>query len=63
MPSPSPDTAHFDADEANRHRHRGDEFRRVSETSHRPDYWLNRASIAYALAQTIILGMKEDGDG
>lgn len=45
------------------HHHRGDEYRRTAETSHRPDYWLNRASIAYALAALISLGMKDEGHG
>jgi len=51
-----------DINEANRHREQGDEFRRTAETSHRPDYWLNRASMAYALASVITLSMKEEGD-
>jgi len=49
--------------EANLHHHRGDEYRRTAGTSHRPDYWLNRASIAYALASVITLGMKDEGHG
>lgn len=49
--------------EANRHRHRGDEYHRTAETSHRPDYWLNRASMAYALASVITLSMKDEGHG
>jgi hypothetical protein len=61
MPSPSPDTRLDDAlAEANFHHHNGDEYRQIAETSHRPDYWLNRASICYALAAVIILGMKDE---
>lgn len=61
MPDTHPQTTALD--EANRHHQRADEFRLIAETSHRPGYWLSRASIAYALAQTIILSMKEDCHG
>ncbi len=64
MDTPTPNTAlEAEIDRANWHHHRGDEFVRTAGTSHRPQYWLNRASIAYALASVIILGMKDEGHG
>ena len=65
MPDPTPPTPSRLDDAVKRadwHRHRGDEFRRMSEV-HCREYWLNRASIAYALAQIIILGMRDEGHG
>jgi len=57
----SQDATRLDADlnRADQHRRRADEFRRIAERRRRPEYWLNRASIAHALAIVIILGMKE----
>ena len=60
---PDPDTALIA--EANRHRLRGDEFRKLADDCARSDpeeaeRLRNRASVAYALAETIIVNMKKD---
>ena len=64
MPDATPSPAEFDdaLDRANWHRYKGDIFRANAETSPNPEYWLNRASVTYALAQVIILSTKE-GNG
>lgn len=63
MPDTPAASLQDDLAEANLHHHRGDEYRHIAETSHRREYWLNRASMAYALASVITLSMKGEGDG
>ena len=64
MPDATPSPAEFDdaLDRANWHRHKGDIFRACAGRSGTPEYWLNRANVSYALAQVIMLSMKE-GNG
>ena len=62
MPDATPSPLDAALERANRHRHQGDIFRACAGRSGNPEYWLNRASVSYALAQVIMLSMKE-GNG